>query len=59
MVEKFKAEIKDGKIFIKPRIEKTTNAQGGTDVTIHLPSPLKIQAVAQEVKDGKRNIQQI
>jgi len=49
----FKASLdKDKKLIIKPYVEKMKNKNGGDDITIHLPSPLKILNVAKELRNG-------
>lgn len=53
----FKAERVNGEIIIKPIIEKKINAEGGTDITVHLPSFPIIQELKENLEDGKRNIQ--
>lgn len=47
---------KNGKLIIKPNIEKKKNSKGGEDVIVHLPSPLLLKSIAEEIKDGKRSI---
>ena len=60
LIMEFPASVdKDGKLIVKPFIEKKVNENGGTDITVHLPSPLQIKAVAEEIKDGKRSIQSV
>ena len=55
----FKAEIINGKIEVKPNIERKPNG----DLTVHLPSlgviKEETQKMLKEIEDGKRNIQQI
>ena len=45
----FKAELKDGELFVKPIIEKV-----GDNITIHVPSFPLIQKLIKEEKDKKK-----
>jgi len=54
MVDEFKAEMINGELIVKPIIIKTTNAKGGTDVTVKVPSLPMIKTAIEEY--GKRNI---
>ena len=49
----FKAELIDGKMIVKPIIEKK-----GNDIIVHAPSFQVINKLLKE-EDGKRNIQPI
>jgi len=57
----FEAETKDGELIVKPNVVKKTNAAGGTDITLHMPTMPVIEeakkAYLKEVLDGKRSIQ--
>ena len=50
----FKAVYKEDKeLVIKAVVEKKLNKAGGTDVTIHLPGPLMVNAKIEELKKTK------
>lgn len=68
----YKARMKNGVLEILPFIEKRQNANGGQDVTIHVPNLTSINAFKQKIlnnmatgvsqeleveNDGERNIQ--
>lgn len=45
----YKAKLIDGVLEIFPKVEKKTNSNGGTDVTVHMPSPSTILATKMEI----------
>lgn len=54
----FKAEKIGNQIVVKPIIEKKINHDGGTDVTIHIPSFQRIQKLKKDIQEnGKRDLQ--
>ena len=61
MANEFIASVdKEGRLFIKPIVERTRNAQGGTDVNIRLPSIGQIRDFKKTIdKDGNRSISEI
>ena len=48
MVEEFKAEMVDGHLVVKPIIIKKINDNGGTDITIRVPTLPIIKAKIEE-----------